>query len=205
MGRPKSRELVWKALNGRVARNGRQVVQSRPFTDTTAGTEGSFDWTPLPDGTCGFEAIYGCAGWGEPFFILRNEVTGESLVVQFAWSGNWQVGLFNDHEPARRPVCEARLNARIGLAGPSPLRVLEPGESARTPEVQLGFLFGDLDACVQALHTHERGTVLPQPAGKEHRIGVNHAGYTHNEQPAQAQLYQDIDVASDVGVGLFWF
>jgi alpha-galactosidase len=152
----------------------------------------------------------GRSGWGAPFFVVRNHVTGEMMATQFAYSGNWRVELFNDHEPARRPLCDARLYVRVGLAGPAPLRVLGPGESA-TPEVHLGFLYGDLDACVQALHTHERRSViLPQPAGKERRVEVNHTGYTRNDQITEPQLYEEIDIAADVGVELFmldagWF
>lgn len=181
------------------------------FTDTSAGAEGSFDWMPLPIGGYHFETLHGRSGWGAPFFILRNEVTGENLVGHLAWSGNWQVDVFNDDEPARRPLREARLYVRVGLAGPAPLRVLLPGESARTPEVHLGFLFGGLDDCVQALHAHaRRSVILPQPVGKEHRVEVNHTGYTRNDQITEAQLYQEIEIAADVGVELFmldagWF
>ncbi len=181
------------------------------FTDTDAGAEGSFDWMELPDGTYGFETLHGRSGWGLPFFIVRNEVTGEVAIGDFAWSGNWQIEFFNDHEPAGRPPRDARLYARIGLAGPAPLRVLEPGESARTPEVHLGFLFGDVDTCVQALHTHERRSViLPQPVGREHRVEINHTGYTQNAQVTERQLYEEIDMAADVGIELFmldagWF
>ena len=181
------------------------------FTDTTPGTEGSFDWSALPDGLYGFETLNGRSGWGVPFCVLRNEMTGEVMLAQLAYSGNWRVELFNDREPARRPVSDARLYASIGLAGPAPLRVLEAGESVTTPQVHLGFLYGDLDACVQALHAHERGSViLPQPAGKAHRVEVNHTGYTRNDQITESQLYEEIDVASDVGVELFmldagWF
>jgi alpha-galactosidase len=181
------------------------------FTDTAAGAEGSFDWMPLPSGAYGFETLHGRSGWGAPFFILRNEVTGEALVVHFAWSGNWQVGLFNDFEPARELPRDARLYVRVGLAGPAPLRVLEPSESAHTPAVHFGFLFGDLDTCVQALHTHERRSViLPQPADKVHRVEVNHTGYTRNAQITETQLREEMDVAADVGVELFmldagWF
>jgi alpha-galactosidase len=181
------------------------------FTDTTAGNEGAFDWRHVPDGLYGFESMNGRSGWGAPFFVLRNHITGEVAACHLAYSGNWQVELFNDHEPARRPISDARLYARVGLAGPAPLRVLEAGESATTPEVHLGFLYGDLDACVLALHTHERHSViLPQPGGREHRVEVNHTGYTRNDQITESQLYEEIDVAADAGVELFmldagWF
>ena len=190
---------------------GRPPFSLRRFTDTTPGTEGSFDWSALPDGLYGFETQHGRSGWGAPFFVLRNEMTGELAVGQLAYSGNWRIELFNDHEPARRPVSDARLYAFLGLAGPAPLQALEGGEPAVTPKVHLGFLYGDLDACVQALHAHERASVvLPQPAGRAHRVEVNHTGYTRNEQIAEAQLYEEIDVAADVGVELFlldagWF
>ncbi|MHB1296316.1 MAG: alpha-galactosidase, partial [Anaerolineae bacterium] len=71
--------------------------------------------------------------------------------------------------------------------------------------------YGDLDACVQALHTHERKSViLPQPKGREHRVEVNHTGYTRNAQIQESQLHEEIDVAADAGVELFmldagWF
>lgn len=181
------------------------------FTDSTPGMEGSFDWMAVPDGAYSFESMHGRSGWGAPFALLRNEVTGEVVVVQFAWSGNWRIDLFNDHEPARRPVSDARLYLQVGLAGPAPLRVLEPGEAARTPEVHFGYLCHDLDTSIQALHEHTRRSVLlPQPAGKEHRVEVNHTGYTRNDQITETQLYEEIDVAADVGVELFmldagWF
>ena len=181
------------------------------FVETDAGAEGAFDWRALPRGRYGFETLHGRSGWGTPCFVVRNEVTGEMMMVQFAWSGNWQVELFNDYEAARRPPRDARLYARVGLAGPAPLRVLEPGESARTPAVHVGFVFGDLDTCVQALHSHERRSVIvPQPAGKEHRVEVNHTGYTRNAQITGTQLLQEIELAADVGVELFmldagWF
>ena len=208
---------VWEAVVGRPLKKTDLPILSGAsyslgrFTDTDALAEGSFDWMELPNAAYGFETLNGRSGWGHPCFFLRNEATGEVMVGQFAWSGNWQVELFNDYEEARRAPRAARMYARVGMAGPAPLRVLEPGESARTPEVHVGFFFGDLDTCVQALHTHERRSViLPQPAGKEHRVEVNHTGYTRNAQITESQLLEEIDVAADVGVELFmldagWF
>ena len=181
------------------------------FADTTALTEGSYDWMTLPAGKYGIETNHGRSGWGMPFFVLRNDVTGEVLVCHFAWSGNWQVDFFNDYEPGRQPVDDAYLYLQVGMAGPAPLRVLAPGESASTPEVHMGFLFGDLDRCVQTLHEHQRRSmVLPAPTGKEHRVEVNHTGYTRNAQITESQLHEEIDVAADIGIELFmldagWF
>ncbi|MHB0859631.1 MAG: alpha-galactosidase, partial [Anaerolineae bacterium] len=200
---------TWNASD--LTRLGKSAFTLGRFTSSSALVEGSFDWMEVPQGTYGYETLHGRSGWGAPFGILRNEATGEVCVISLAWSGNWQIELFNDYERARRPVCDARLYAKVGMAGPAPLRVLEPGESSVTPEVHVGFLFGDLDACVQALHDHQRRSViLPQPEGREHRVEVNHTGYTRNAQITESQLHEEIDVAADVGVELFmldagWF
>ncbi|MHB0859632.1 MAG: alpha-galactosidase [Anaerolineae bacterium] len=208
---------VWDATGNTWAGAELSRLPSSPFTlgrftETTWGAEGSFDWMPLPDGTYGYETVKGLSGWGSPFWVVRNEVTGEVCMGAFAWTGNWQVRFYNDHEPVNRyRKDDARLYMQVGMAGPAPLRVLEPGESAVTPEVHVGFLFGDLDACVQALHDHQRRSViLPQPEGREHRVEVNHTGYTRNAQITESQLHEEIDVAADVGVELFmldagWF
>lgn len=181
------------------------------MTDTTAGTEGSFAWSPLPSGTTSFESLRGRSGWGVPFCLVRNNATGELLVVDLAWSGNWRIELTNDYEPARRPVCDAHLYVRAGIAGPAPLRVLAPGESATLPTAHVGVLFGDLDAAVQAVHTHIRRSVVPaQPTGRAHLVEVNHTAFTRNHQVTERQLYDEIDLAAEAGAELFmldagWF
>ncbi len=181
------------------------------YTDSTAGAEGAFDWAAVPYGRFGFESMNGRSGWGLPFCFLRNDATGEIFLLDLAWSGNWQIELFNDYEPGRRPICDARLYAHVGLAGPAPLRVLAPGESAASPIVHFGCLLGDLDTCTQALHSHlRRSVLLQQPAGREHRVEVNHTGYTRNLQITESQLYEEIDIAADIGIELFlldagWF
>ena len=178
------------------------------FRSTTALVEGEFDWEPLPDGALRMESLHGRSGWGMPFFVVKNQVTQEVLVGHFAWSGNWQIEFFNDHEPTRP---DAHLYLQAGLAGPPPLRVLSPGESASTAAVHLGYLYGDLDPCVQALHEHLRRSVMPkQPEGLEHPVECNHTGYTLNAQITQQQLFEEVDTAADVGCELFvvdagWF
>ena len=185
------------------------------FRSTDALVEGGFDWESLPDGALRVETLHGQSGWGMPFFIVKNEVTQEVMVGHFAWSGNWQIEFFNDHEPARGVSklarSDARLYFRVGLAGPPPLRVLSPGESVSTPAVHLGYLYGDLDICVQASHEHLRRSVAPKlPEGLEHPVGCNHTGYTLNAQITEQQLFEEVDVAADVGCELFivdagWF
>lgn len=178
------------------------------FKSTNALVEGGFDWESLPDSALCLETLHGRSGWGCPFFIVKNEATQEALVGHFAWSGNWQLEFFNDHEPARP---DARLYLQVGLAGRPPLRILSPGESVSTPAVHVGYLYGDLDACVQASHEHLRQSVIPSlPQGIAHPVGCNHTGYTMNAQITEPQLFEEVDVAADVGCELFivdagWF
>jgi hypothetical protein len=105
------------------------------FRNTEALFEGQFAWEDLPDGGCQVENARGRSGHGCPFFVLRNNTTGEGAIGHLEYSGDWQMAFYNDHEPAMRPEPSARLYARIGLAGAAPLRVLAPGEVARTPAV----------------------------------------------------------------------
>ena len=181
------------------------------MTDSAHLTEGAFAWISLPAGTYGYESMHGRSGAGVPFVVLRNNVTGEILVLDFAWSGNWSIEFFNDYEPTKRHPAESRVYAKIGLAGPAPLRVLQPGESVATPPVHLGCVFGDLDDAIQALHEHIRTSVaVAQPAGREHVVEVNHTAFTGNTHVTEEQLYDEIDQAFEIGAELFvidagWF
>ena len=64
---------------------------------------------------------------------------------------------------------------------------------------------------MQASHEHLRRSVAPKlPEGLEHPVGCNHTGYTLNAQITEQQLFEEVDVAADVGCELFivdagWF
>ena len=155
--------------------------------------------------------------------MLRNEVGGQLVLGHLEYSGNWQMEFHFDQEPVllKPPAQENNLNlmqrttawlyARLGMAGPAPLRVLDPGETVRTPAVHLGQVYGDLDTGVQELHTHLRRSVTPpQRQRPEHPVTCNHTGYTLNAQVSEEQLIEDVDLAADVGAELFivdagWF
>lgn len=181
------------------------------FRNSEALVEGQFDWETLPDGGLRIENVRGRSGHGCPFIILRNRVTGENVLAHFEYSGNWQMEVSNDHEPALRPGLASHLYLRVGLAGPAPLRVLAPGETVRTPAVHLAQYYGDLDLGVQELHRHLRRSVAPSsPRQPAHPVTCNHTGYTWNAQITEEQLLGEVDLAADVGVELFivdagWF
>jgi len=181
------------------------------FRSAMWGREGEFAWEPLPRGTLRLDSEKGRSGWGAPFFLLRNESTGENLIGHLAWSGNWAIDFLLDDDSAKRSDRQATLYVRAGIAGTEPLRVIEPSETATLPALHLGYQFGDLDACVQELHDHLRRSVIPSlPEGVPHPVGCNHTGYTRNAQITEECLSREIDAAADVGVELFiidagWF
>ena len=171
------------------------------------GTEGDFDWQSLPNGALRLEGIEGRSGHGCPFFIVRNESTGEAFMGHLAWSGNWRIEFTCDRD---RGKDDELLFFKMGPFSPGPMRVIAPGETIKSPEVHLGLLQGDLDSCVQLLHNHIRSSVLPsQPEGRAQRVIYNHWGYMDDEV-SEDFLKQEIDIAAEIGCELFqvdagWF
>lgn len=160
------------------------------------GHEGDLRWTDIPDGSYS----YGNSKWGMPFAIVKNAVTGESFVLQFGWSGNYSFQFFNTHDPVHD---DAELYFRIGLAGPGPVRVLAPGESASTPSVYVGHFLADLDTEVQALHRYERRAILPSlPEDRVPPVEANSWGFVRDEI-SEKSLKAAIDITADVGAELF--
>jgi alpha-galactosidase len=176
------------------------------------GQEGAFRWMPLLPDTLRVEHIKGTSGNDDPAFIVRNELTGEITIGALAWSGNWALSF------RTRPLDLAAswenaptwIEIRAEPFGDPPLRVIAPGESVTTPAMHIGVFRGDVDAAVQALHEHERRTVLAaQPEGRGERVIYNHWGYAaHDMNPDY--LTAEIDVAAEIGAELFmvdagWF
>jgi alpha-galactosidase len=124
------------------------------FTKPDHCWEGWFDWKPLPVG----KTVIGCDRgqcYDDPFFIIRNEGTGEYAIGSLAWSANWQMELDYAQEGTHTLRC------KIGPWASDALRVVAPGETITSPAVHLGLVAGDLDTAVQAMHEHIRCSVLP--------------------------------------------
>ncbi|MDK1030947.1 MAG: hypothetical protein QGD94_02975, partial [Planctomycetia bacterium] len=147
------------------------------MADRTWGREGAFQWQPLPRAAMRLESYMGKSGHGTPFFIVRNAASGEHIIGALEWSGDWAIELTCDTETGT-----ALLGFRAGPVCPAPMRVLDPGETVTSPKVHLGVLFADLDASVQAWHTHLRRSVLcPPPEKRERRVYYDHWGYHTQE------------------------
>ena len=167
------------------------------FDAVRAGAEGNFVWETLPPGWRRIEGTNGHSGFGNPFFIIRNQVTGESAFVSLAWSGNWYAEVWHDPERDLSNQPDRGLNAafRLGPLGPAPLRVLEPGETIVSPETHVGLLHGSLDEMVAAWHEHLRTSVMPcPPKGKEMYTLAGRVV----EEPG-TWIHREIEIAHEMG------
>jgi len=154
------------------------------------GQEGDLVWHPLPPECFRIERTQH-RSHGSPYFILRNEITGELFFAALAWSGNWFAEF-----AYRFDTC---LFFRMGPLGPAPLRMIAPGETVRSPEVHLGPVHGDMDAAVAAWHQHLRTSVVPpRPQGKE---AYTLAGRVV-EEPGE-WILREVDIATEMGVEAF--
>ena len=170
------------------------------FVDCRWGAEGDFQWRPLQEGVTRIESRMGKSGHGAPFFVVRNDNSGEMIIGHLAWSGNWGAEFTRDHDQA---TGSARLWFKAGPQAPAPMRILAPGETVVTPAVHLGYLMADFDGTVQAMHEHlRRSVLLPAIPGRDNLVIYNHWGYTEHEL-SEASVLHEIDVAADVGAELF--
>jgi len=167
----------------------------------------------------------GRSGHRRPAFVLQNIANGEYLIGELGWSGNWLMrfdcqlvgGGASLQQPVpvplltpaelRRVLYDKALSFRIGpVAADQAMRVLEPGETVKTPAVHLALMHTDFDTCVQALHNHLRNVVLPkehrQPLGDAYLVEANHRGYICDHEDEEG-LKREIDIAAEFGCELF--
>jgi len=99
---------------------------------------------------------------------------------------------------------DARLFFDLGPSAADPvLRVIEPGETVRSPETHLLLMRGDLDQVIQTLHYHVRHFILPpMPSGRHSIVEANHRGYIVNHESEEG-FKREIDIASSVGADTF--
>ena len=175
------------------------------------GYEGAWRFDPVINETKIISGDRGKSGWGHPTFFARNNATGEWFVASLAWSGNWKIRVTSkiqklpgDRNDGDRPGESARLFFDMGPSSVDPeLRVIDPGESVKTPETHILCMKADLDHVTQALLEHVRRDVLPHPPS-EHVFDVeaNHRGYIVDHE-TEAGIDREIDMAADIGAETF--
>lgn len=171
------------------------------FDGLRQGSEGNFRWERLPAGGRRIDSSTGQSGFGNPFFLVRHEVTGETAVLSLAWSGNWAAEFWSDpfRDLVNLPARGLNLGFRFGPTGPAPLRVLEPGETVATPETHLGIMHGGSDEVIAAWHGHVRTSVIPpRPKGKEFYAIAGRVVEEKGEW-----IHREIEIAADMGVDAF--
>jgi alpha-galactosidase len=176
------------------------------------GQEGAWRFDPVVNETKNINGTRGKSGWGHPSFFAKNNATGEWFVVSLGWSGNWKIHVTSKVERSPidrtaaidRPDTDARLFFDIGPSTVDPaLRVLDPGESVKTPEAHVLCMKSDLDHVVQALHDHVRKEVLPQtPSEHAFDVEANHRGYIFDHETEEG-FKREIDMAADIGAEMF--
>lgn len=170
--------------------------------------EGAWEFDPISNQTKTVSGTRGRSGWGHPTFFARNRATGEWFVASLGWSGNWTMHVNGVQDETQD---QARLFFDLGPSAADPvLRVLEPGETVKSPETHLLLMRADLDQVIQTLHEHVRNNVLPPPVpGREYQVESNHRGYIVDHED-EAGIKREIDLAADIGAEEFlvdagWF
>jgi len=162
--------------------------------------EGDF-YFEKADGVTRVFSDFGKSGWGRPAAWLRNRINGETLVVEYAYSGNWELNIETEPGSGRAAL---RMDMGMLTVPGEALWVLMPGESVTSPAVHFGLFRGSDDDIVQATHAYVRHTILPPlPAGVPvMEIEANHRGYLCDRESEEG-IIADIDIARQAGCELY--
>jgi alpha-galactosidase len=160
-------------------------------------SEGIFKWHDLPNAGYYFGARYLRQRYRHPMFILEDRAMGAHFICQFAWSGGYRFSF-----DLNREFDDAHLSFRVAHDAPNPLRILQGHENACSAEVHIGMMYGDLDACIQAMHDHVRQSVmLPQARGRGMWI---EAGIGPEVVMSQEAVLDAIDKSAELGIEIFF-
>ena len=174
------------------------------FESARWGAEGLFRWFDLPAAGYRIDGRYRRDRYRHPFFVLRNNATGEHFIGQLAWTGGYSFEFDLNTETGDVPACDraALLSFRAGPDAPPPQRILAPGESVSAPEMHMGMMFGGLDPAIQAMHDHLRLSVFP-PQARGHG-GWIESGIGPEVEITAGQVFHAIDAAAEVGAEVFF-
>jgi len=200
----------WSGMLWDTAGYKERVGNEAPFEVATAkyeewGHEGAWEFHPIESGTLTVSGTRGKSGWGHPTFFAHNQASGEWFVASLAWSGNWTMHVTGTPGKTDEDAGQsAQLFFDLGPSAADPvLRVLEPGETVRSPETHLLLMRGDLDQVIQTLLSHVRRYVLPPPvAGRRSEVEANHRGYIVDHE-SETGLKREVDIAASIGADTF--
>lgn len=198
--------VLWKAdtYQGRygwpILKNPREEsMYSVGYYDACAwGEEGNFKWVDIKQET--FKITKNARRhFGNPYYIARNNATGESFFIGLAWSGGFETEFYYNR-------IGNIFSFRTAPKGKAPLRVVAAGETVTSPAVHIGPMHCDVDTAVSAWYEHLRTSVIPKrPDDKKMYVVAGRVVEEPNEW-----ILKEIDIAADMGCEAFmvdagWF
>ena len=156
-----------------------------------AGEEGRFTFLPI-DRECTIIENHARRPYGNPYFIVKNNVTGEMFFAALAWSAGYRAEIAYDRQRYNLSFC-------VGPSAPGALRVVAPGETVICPTVHIGPIHGSLDAAVESWYTHLRSSVIPQRTDKRKMFTV---AAKMVEQTGD-WILREVDVAAEMGAEVY--
>ena len=129
------------------------------FESDKWGEEGLFNWHKLDAVSTSVDTRFNRDRFRQPFIFLRNNVTGKLWVSQFAFSG----GCRFTFDLNGQNDTDLHLSFKAEITGHKPLYVIKANETFKSPEILFGAVEGDLDLCINELHSHIRRSVLNAP------------------------------------------
>lgn len=171
--------------------------------DDKHGSEGDLGWRALESGIFRLERDRSQCN-ASPYWIVRNELTGELAFFALAWSGRHYAEFIrrDDSVPGQYSLTDYNSNCfafRCGLLGKAPLRVIAPGETVRSPELHFGVFHTSLDRAVEGWYEHVRRSVIPRrPEGKKAYVSAGRVVEVDGDW-----ILNQVDIAADMGVEAF--
>ncbi|MES1222159.1 MAG: alpha-galactosidase, partial [Bacteroidota bacterium] len=156
------------------------------------GQEGRFSWEKLPQETFRIDRNLRPQQFASPYYIVRNNFNGELFFIGLACSGRY----FSEFRNVRD---KGKLYFTGGPTAYGSLRVIDPGETVKSPETHMGPIHATLDNGVAQWYKHMYGSVIPpRPKGKEMYTVAGRVV----EKPGEWML-REMDIAAEMGVEAF--
>jgi len=181
------------------------LIQKTPFRIAYNHTneqmyEGDFYFDDL-DRDFKFTANRG-RSFARPGFWIRDEITAETFVYEYAFSGNWELNV----EISDTKANEYALGFAVSMYAPDgeAIRVLKTGEKVTTPAGFFAMFKCSDDEIVQSSHRFVREHLRPKLPESSPRIEIeaNHRGYFGDNGTAET-IKNDVDVDSENGIEMY--
>ena len=127
--------------------------------------------------------------FGSPYYMVKNNISGESFIIALAWSGGFETKFAYDRNTKT-------LSFETGPYGKAPLRVIGAGETVTSPAVHIGPSHQGTDETAKEWYAHLRASVIPQRKGKKRMYTI---AARVVEEPGD-WILREIDIAHQMGI-----